>query len=83
MAWVTAAPQSPPWATNWVYPRRFISSTQARAVRTPRYWDRITVGTRVWMQVTGPHHPVIYYVTTIVSKAYEHPVQPGEPAYAR
>jgi hypothetical protein len=34
MAWVTAAPQSPPWATNSVYPRRCISSTQARAVRT-------------------------------------------------
>jgi hypothetical protein len=33
MAWVTAAPQSPPWATNRVYPRRFISATQARAVR--------------------------------------------------
>ncbi|HYB49122.1 MAG TPA: hypothetical protein VED20_17485, partial [Streptosporangiaceae bacterium] len=25
----------------------------------------------------------IYFVATIVSKAYEHPVQPGEPAYAR
>jgi hypothetical protein len=34
MAWVTAAPQSPPWATNSAYPRRFISTTQARAVRT-------------------------------------------------
>jgi hypothetical protein len=34
MAWVTAAPQSPPWATNRVYPRRFISTTQARAIRT-------------------------------------------------
>ena len=48
-----------------------------------RYRDRIAVGDRVWMQVTGPHHPGIYYVATIVSKAYEHPVQPGEPAYAR
>ncbi len=31
---VTAAPQSPPCATNLSYPRRFISTTQARAVRT-------------------------------------------------
>ena len=34
IVWVTAAPQSPPWATNRVYPRRFISTTHARAVRT-------------------------------------------------
>ena len=34
IVWVTAAPQSPPCATNRVYPRRFISSVQARAVRT-------------------------------------------------
>ena len=33
MSWVTAAPQSPPCATNRVYPRRFISTTQARAMR--------------------------------------------------
>ena len=30
----TTAPQSPPCATNFVYPRRFISSTQARAIRS-------------------------------------------------
>src|SRR6185437_15129697 len=30
----TAAPQSPPCATNRVYPSRFISTTQARATRT-------------------------------------------------
>ena len=34
MVCVTAAPQSPPCATNSVYPRRCISTTQARAVRT-------------------------------------------------
>ncbi len=50
---------------------------------TPRYRDRMAAGDRVWMQVTGPHHPGIYYVATIVSATYEHPVQPGEPAYAR
>ena len=31
--------------------------------------------------MTGPHHPGIYYVATILSRAYEHAVQPGEPAY--
>ena len=31
---VTALPQSPPCATNLVYPSRLISSTQARAMRT-------------------------------------------------
>src|SRR3984957_5334087 len=33
IACVTAAPQSPPCATNRVYPSRFISTTQARAMR--------------------------------------------------
>jgi hypothetical protein len=50
---------------------------------TPRYRDRMAVGDRVWVQVTGPHHPGIYYVATIVSATYEHPLRPGEPAYAR
>src|SRR5207247_4433192 len=31
---VTGSPQSPPEATNRVYPRRFISTVQARAMRT-------------------------------------------------
>ena len=31
---MTTAPQSPPCATNFVYPRRFISTTQARAMRS-------------------------------------------------
>ena len=43
----------------------------------------MAVGDRVWMQVTGPHHPGLYYVATTVSATYEHPTQPGEPAYAR
>src|SRR3974377_1930483 len=50
---------------------------------TPRYRDRMAVGDRIWVQVTGPHDPGIYYVATIVSATYEHPLQPGEPAYAR
>jgi hypothetical protein len=31
---VTIAPQSPPCATNFLYPRRFMSTTQARAMRS-------------------------------------------------
>ena len=31
---VTQFPQSPPWATYRVYPRRFISTIQARAMRS-------------------------------------------------
>ena len=50
---------------------------------TPRYRDRMAIGDRVWVQVTGPHDPGIYYIATIVSATYEHPLQPGEPAYAR
>ena len=50
---------------------------------TPRYRDRMAVGDRVWVQLTGPHHPGIYYLATIVSATYEHPLQPDEPAYAR
>ena len=60
-----------------------IAASQQRWWGTPRYRDRIAVGDRVWIQETGPHHPGIYYVATIVSATYEHPAQPGEPAYAR
>jgi EVE domain len=60
-----------------------IAGSPERWWGTPRYRDRMAVGDRVWMQVTGPHHPGIYYVATIVSATYEHPAQPGEPAYAR
>ena len=45
---------------------------------TPRYRDRIAVGDRVWLQVTGPKDPGIYYVATVVSKTYEHPAQPSD-----
>ena len=50
---------------------------------TPRYRDRVAVGDRVWVQVTGRDHPGIYYVATILSATYEHPVQSDEPSYAR
>jgi len=60
-----------------------IAASTKRWWGTPRYRDRMAVGDRVWLQVTGPHHPGIYYVATIVSATYEHPAQPGEPTYAR
>jgi hypothetical protein len=60
-----------------------IAASPQRWWGTPRYRDRIAVGDRVWMQETGPHHPGIYYVATIMSATYEHPAHPGEPAYAR
>jgi EVE domain len=60
-----------------------IAASPERWWGTPRYRDRIAVGDRVWMQETGPHHPGIYYIATILSATYEHPAQPGEPTYAR
>ncbi len=50
---------------------------------TPRYRDRMAVGDRVWLQVVGPKAPGIYYVATIMSETYEHPVQPADPARFR
>jgi hypothetical protein len=50
---------------------------------TPRYRDRIAVGDRVWLQVTGRKDPGIYYVATVVSKTYEHPAQPADPDHFR
>ncbi len=50
---------------------------------TPRYRDRMAVDDRVWLQVVGPKDPGIYYVATIVSETYEHPVQPSDPAHFR
>jgi hypothetical protein len=43
----------------------------------------MAVGDRVWLQVVGPKDPGIYYVATIVSETYEHPVQPSDPAHFR
>ena len=60
-----------------------IAASPERWWGTPRYRDQIAVGDRVWLQETGPHHPGIYYIATTMSATYEHPVQPGEPAYAR
>jgi hypothetical protein len=50
---------------------------------TPRYRDQMAVGDRVWLQVVGRKDPGIYYVATILSETYEHPVQPSAPAHLR
>jgi hypothetical protein len=59
-----------------------IAASPQRWWGTPRYRDEIAIGDRVWLQVTGPHNPGLYYVATITSKAYEHPLQEGEPGFA-
>jgi hypothetical protein len=39
---------------------------------TPHYRDQTAVDDRVWLQVTGPHQPGIYYVARITRPTYEH-----------
>ena len=76
---------------DWIFqgnPRHYDLDASVAASRehwwgTPRYRDRMAIGDRVWLQVVGPKNPGIYYIATIVSATYEHPVQPGQPAYAR
>jgi predicted RNA-binding protein with PUA-like domain len=76
---------------DWIFqgnPRRYNLDAAVAASReqwwgTPRYRDQMAVGDRVWLQVVGPKDPGIYYVATIVSETYEHPVQPSDPAHFR
>src|SRR5262249_33183074 len=76
---------------DWIFqgnPRHYDLDASVAASReqwwgTPRYRDRMAVGDRVWLQVVGPKDPGIYYVATIVSETYEHPVQPSDPAHFR
>jgi len=76
---------------DWIFqgnPRRYDLDASVAASRkqwwgTPRYRDQMAVGDRVWLQVVGPKDPGIYYVATIVSETYEHPVQPSDPAHFR
>jgi len=78
---------------DWIFqgnPRRYdygldasVAASREQWWGTPRYRDRMAVGDRVWLQVVGPKDPGIYYVATIVSKTYEHPVQPSDPAHFR
>jgi hypothetical protein len=39
---------------------------------TPHYRDQTAAGDRVWLQVTGPHRPGIYYVARITRPTYEY-----------
>ena len=76
---------------DWIFqgnPRHYDLDAAVAASReqwwgTPRYRDRMAVGDRVWLQIVGPKDPGIYYVATIVSETYEHPVQPSDPAHFR
>jgi hypothetical protein len=76
---------------DWIFQgnsRHYDLGTSVAASReqwwgTPRYRDRMAVGDQVWLQVVGPKDPGIYYVATIVSETYEHPVQPSDPAHFR
>ena len=76
---------------DWIFQgnsRHYDLDTSVAASReqwwgTPRYRDRMAVGDQVWLQVAGPKDPGIYYVATIVSETYEHPVQPSDPAHFR
>ena len=60
---------------DWIFedsPRHHGLDAEVAASRlhwwgTPRYRDRMAIGDRVWLQVTGHHDPGIYYVATIVS----------------
>jgi EVE domain len=77
--------------SDWIFqgnPRHYDLDAAVAAARdqwwgTPRYRDRMAVGDRVWLQVVGPKNPGLYYVATIVSPTYEHPVQPSDPAHFR
>ena len=76
---------------DWIFqgnPRRYDLDTAVAAPGeqwwgTPRYRDQMAVGDRVWLQIVGPKDPGIYYLATIVSETYEHPVQPSDPAHFR
>jgi hypothetical protein len=76
---------------DWIFedsPRHHDLDAEVAASRlhwwgTPRYRDRIAIGDRVWLQVTGQHDPGLYYVATIVSTTYEHPVEPSDPEHFR
>ena len=76
---------------DWIFqgnPRHYNLDASVAASRqqwwgTPRYRDRMAVGDRVLAAGRGAENPGIYYVATIVSQTYEHPVQPSDPAHFR
>ena len=38
---------------------------------TPHHRGEITIGDRVWLQISGPHDPGRYYVATVMGPVYE------------
>ena len=38
---------------------------------TPQHRDEISIGDRVWLQVTGRHNPGLYYLATLIKPVYE------------
>jgi hypothetical protein len=52
---------------------------------TPQYRSDISIGDRVWLQVSGRHNPGLYYVATVIRPVYESTerVYPEKPAFGR
>lgn len=52
---------------------------------TPHHRDKITIGDRVWIQVSGRHSPGLHYVATVVSDVYESTecMDPERPGFGR
>ena len=76
---------------DWIFegnPRHYdleasVADSREQWWGTPHFRDRMAVGDRVWLQVVGPKDPGIYYIATIMSPTYEHPVEPSDPAHFR
>jgi hypothetical protein len=64
---------------DWIFqatPKRYDVHAAVAASRqdwwnTPRYRDQIAIKDRVWLQIAGANAPGIYYVTMVMSLAYE------------
>lgn len=67
--------------TDWIFQgnrKRYdldaaVAASRYQQWSTPRYRDQTAAGDRVWLQVTGPDHPGIYYVATITIPTHEAP----------
>jgi hypothetical protein len=65
--------------TDWIFegsPRHedlgaALAMSREHRWSTPRYREQTAVDDRVWLQVTGPHRPGIYYVARITRPTYE------------
>jgi hypothetical protein len=52
---------------------------------TPQHRDEISIGDRVWLQVTGRRDPGVYYLATVIRPVYEshEQVVPEKPSFGR